>query len=98
MKNPMGEKTLQDYFSHRKKNPTSIFDLGMFPPFGPFWRIFSTHCLRKTLFETVSGRISSKWTKWIKHSPIENPCGIFLPYGKNNPVGFFLPWDFSWDG
>ena len=23
--------------------------------------------------------------------------GFFLPYGKNNPTGFFLPWDFSWD-
>jgi hypothetical protein len=21
----------------------------------------------------------------------------FSPYGKNNPIGFFLPWDFSWD-
>jgi hypothetical protein len=20
----------------------------------------------------------------------------FSPYGKNNPIGFFLPWDFSW--
>jgi hypothetical protein len=51
-------------------------------------------CLRETPFETVSGRISSKW---IKHSPIENSCGIFSPYGKNNPVGFLLPWDFSRD-
>jgi hypothetical protein len=24
-------------------------------------------------------------------SPIENSCGIFSPYGKNNPVGFFSP-------
>jgi hypothetical protein len=23
--------------------------------------------------------------------------GFFLPYGKDNPIGFFLPWDFSWD-
>jgi hypothetical protein len=37
----------------------------------------------------MSWRISSKWTKWIKHSPIENSCQIFSPYGKNNPVGFF---------
>jgi hypothetical protein len=34
----------------------------------------------------VSGRISPKWGK---HSQIENPCGIFSPYGKNNPIGFF---------
>jgi hypothetical protein len=23
--------------------------------------------------------------------------GYFFPYGINNPIGFFLPWDFSWD-
>jgi hypothetical protein len=60
--------------------------LGMFPPFGPFWRNFPTRCLRETPFKRVSGGNSSKWTKWIKHSPIENSCGIFSPYAKNNPV------------
>jgi hypothetical protein len=60
MKNPTGEKILWDYFSHREKNPTRIFHFGMFPPFGPFWRNFPTHCLRETPFETVSRRISSK--------------------------------------
>jgi hypothetical protein len=33
----------------------------------------------ETPFETVSGRISPKWTKWGKHSQIENACGIFSP-------------------
>jgi hypothetical protein len=28
-----------------------------------FGRNFPTHCLGETLFETVSGRISPKWTK-----------------------------------
>jgi hypothetical protein len=37
----------------------------------------------------MSGRISPKWTKWGKHSQIENACGIFSPYGKNNPIGLF---------
>jgi hypothetical protein len=25
------------------------------------------------------------------------PMWDFSSYGKNNPIGFFLPWDFSWD-
>jgi hypothetical protein len=69
----------------------------MFSPFGPFLRNFTTHCLQKNPIETVIGRISYKWTKWIKHSPIKNSCGMFSPYRKNNPVGYFLLWDFSWD-
>jgi hypothetical protein len=31
-----------------------MFDLGMFPPFGPFGRNSPTHCLGETPFETVS--------------------------------------------
>jgi hypothetical protein len=23
--------------------------------------------------------------------------GYFIPYEKNNPIAFFLLWDFSWD-
>jgi hypothetical protein len=45
--------------------------------------------LGETPFETESGRIFPKWTKWGKHSQIENDCGFFSPYGKNNPIGFF---------
>jgi hypothetical protein len=52
MKNPTGEKIPEDYFFHREKNPTSILDLGIFPP---FVRNFPIHCLRETPFETVSG-------------------------------------------
>jgi hypothetical protein len=54
MKNPMGEKIPWEKKSYRIifpigiKNPTSIFDLGIFPPFGPFGRNFPTHCLGET--------------------------------------------------
>jgi hypothetical protein len=71
------------------KIPQAFLILECLPPFGPFSRSFPSHCLRETPFERVSGGICSKWTKWIKHSPIENSCGIFSPYGKINPVGFF---------
>jgi hypothetical protein len=82
MKNPTGEKILQDYFSIGRKNPTRIFDWGMFNPFGPFGRNSPTHCFKWGFSQTVSGKISSKWTKWGKHSQIENACGNFLPMGK----------------
>jgi hypothetical protein len=35
-----------------------------------FVRNFPIHCLQETPFETVSGRISPKWTKLGKHSQI----------------------------
>jgi hypothetical protein len=72
----------------------------------PIWSIFS-HSLFQMRFlpnsewenfsqmdqmgETVSGRISPKWTKWGKHSQIEHACGIFFsPYRKSNHIGFFF--------
>jgi hypothetical protein len=54
----------------------------MFNPFGPFGRSSPTHCFKWDFSQTVSGKISQKWTKWGKHSQIENACGIFLPMGK----------------
>jgi hypothetical protein len=43
----------------------------------------------ETTFETVSGKMSPKWTKWGKHSKFEHARGIFSPIIKNNPIGFF---------
>jgi hypothetical protein len=77
MKNSTGENRI--IFPIGRKKIT--FDLGMFPPFGPFERNFPTYCLGETPVETVSGRISPKWGK---HSQIENACGIF------SSVGFFI--------
>jgi hypothetical protein len=82
MKNPTGGKILQDYFSHREKKSHKNFRLGMFNPFDPFGRNSPTHCFKWGFSQTVSGKISPKWTKWEKHSQIENACGVFLPMGK----------------
>jgi hypothetical protein len=46
---------------------------------------------------------NSEWENFSKMDQMSetfsNPkcLGDFSPYGKNNPVGFFLPRDFSWD-
>jgi hypothetical protein len=74
-----------------------MFDLGMFPPLGPFGRNFPTHCLGETPFETVSGKISRKWIKCGKHSQIELACGIFSSIWEKYPIEFFLALDFLWD-
>jgi hypothetical protein len=39
--------------------------------------------LREILFETVSGRISLKWTQWGNIPQIENASRIVSLYGKN---------------
>jgi hypothetical protein len=41
-----------------RKNLTGIFDLGMFPPFGPFGRNSPTHCFKWGFSQTVSWKIS----------------------------------------
>jgi hypothetical protein len=44
MKNPMGGKNpIGLFFPYGRKYPTSMFDLGMFPPFGPNGRNSPTH-------------------------------------------------------
>jgi hypothetical protein len=46
---------------------------------------------------------NSEWENFSKMDrmgetfPNQKCLRDFSPYGKNNPVGFFLPWDFSWD-
>jgi hypothetical protein len=72
------------------------FEVKEFLRFTEFTPINNT-CFKWGFSETVSGKISPKWTKWGKHPQIKHACGIFSPYGKNNPIGFFRKWDFSWD-
>jgi hypothetical protein len=60
-------------------------------------RYYVKQCFKWGFSQTVSGKISPKWTKWGKHSQNEHAYGIFSPIWENNPIGFFLLWDFSWD-
>jgi hypothetical protein len=41
----------------------------------------------------VNGKISHKWGNIPKSKML---VGFFFLW-KNNPIGFFLQWDFSWD-
>jgi hypothetical protein len=61
-----------------------------------FFNIFTSakHCFKWGFSQTVNGKISPKWGNIPKSKML---VGFFLPMGKNNPIGFFLPWDFSWD-
>jgi hypothetical protein len=54
----------------------------MFPPFGPFGRNSPTYCLGENPFETVSGRISPKWTKWGNIPKSKLLVEFFLPMGN----------------
>jgi hypothetical protein len=57
------EKAYRIIFPIGRKHPTSMFDLGMFPPFGPFGRNFPTQCLGETPFETVCQKIDLNLSK-----------------------------------
>jgi hypothetical protein len=53
--------------------------------------------LDETPFETVSWRISPNGPNGRNIPKSNMLVEYFLPYGKNNPIGFYFPWDFSWD-
>jgi hypothetical protein len=80
-------------FSAHTEYPTRIFDWGMMNPFGRnsptlFQMGFLTNIEWEFLQNGHNGENILK----------SNLCLMdFSSYGKNNPVGFFLPWDFSWD-
>jgi hypothetical protein len=88
------KKSYRIIFPIGRKNPTRIFDWGMFNPSGPFGRNSPTHCFKWGF---------SEWENFSKKDQMGETFSNlkclwdFSPYGKNNPIGFFLPWDISWD-